>query len=136
MQVNLTEDDLRAIWRDLYTEAARKGSGHEFASEHADHYVNALRADRKAIDDVFAAEAAARPPADQARTAEDERRDVLAYLRAKLASYATTFRSMPEDLGWPRDSLAAQVTLLDAVLIGEVDRGDHVGAADRAEVKP
>lgn len=44
------------------------------------------------------------------RTGDDERRDVLAHLRAKLASYARTFRGMPADIA----------------------HGAHVGTAERA----
>lgn len=67
------------------------------------------------------------------RTDDDERQDVLAHLRSKLASYARTFRGMPADLGTPRDNLAAQIVLLDAVLIDEIAHGAHVGTAEHKE---
>lgn len=88
MNVHLTEDDLRAIWRDIYQGVVRDSQytitvperAHQTAVKAADAYVAALRAGRKADDDALAAEVAARPPAEWARTADDERRDVLAHL--------------------------------------------------------
>lgn len=47
----------------------------------------------------------------QARTAEDERRDVLAFLRARNA--------------------ISQGQQVDVSMIWNIERGDHVGAADR-----
>lgn len=141
--MHLTEDDLRVIWRDLYTDAARQGYGPRRAAEHASHYVDSLRADMTT--DLRAAAAKAHKAMSNGeavilpvttRTAEDERRDVLAYLRSKLTAYVVTHRGMPADLGPARDNLAAQITLRDAVLIGAFENGEHVGAADREAVKP
>lgn len=131
---DLTEEDIRQIWRDLYTDAARKGYGHKSASEHASHYVNALRAEKKAADDAFTATlSAAQPTLEWVRTAEEERRDLLVFLSTEIDKHEAAMETLMSAAARERCSARAEILRTMAAYI---ERGDHVGAADREAVKP
>lgn len=65
------------------------------------------------------------------RTAEDERRDVRAFLRAEARKFAVAV-AHPDyaDDAPSRDRLASKASLLRTML-AYIERGDHEGAADR-----
>lgn len=148
---DLTEEDLRQIWLDLYLDAVKSSNCitpaivHGHARETADAYVALLRADMnaslKATAEMgrAAREAASNGEAvvlPSGRTAEDERRDVLAYIDAVDAG------SIRDVIAYDKsgDRAAAMRSYeLGKVVAGirfDIDRGDHVGAADREAVKP
>lgn len=137
---DLTEEDLRQIWRDLYLHAVKSSNCvtpaivHGHARETADAYVNALRAEKKAAADAFTASlAAAEPTLEWVRTAEDERRDVLVFLGAEIGRHDEQAEKHMSAAARERCSARAEILRTMAAYI---ERGDHIGAADREAVKP
>lgn len=114
MQVQLDERDIARIWRYVYGYFVSRGYGPDGAVEGADRHIASIR--ERVSGKVYAQPAPSTVP--PTRTAEDERRDVLAYIRAELnrmdGQYASAYRH----------------------LLYLIDRAQHVGAADRSEVKP
>lgn len=137
---DLTEEDLRQIWRDLYLHAVKSSNCvtpaivHGHARETADAYVNSLRAEKKAADDAFTATlAAAEPTLEWVRTAEDERRDMLVFLSAEIDKHEAAMETLMSAAARERCSARAEIL---RTMSAYIERGDHVGAADRKAVKP
>lgn len=72
------------------------------------------------------------PATLKTRTAEEERRDVLAFLRDKVRHFKSTLAEMPAELGYERGNLRAHITIIECAIIGNIACGDHVGAAERS----
>lgn len=146
--MHLTDEDLRQIWRDIYLDAVKSSNCvtpdivHAHAREAADIYVDLLLTDMAKAAAALqahtaperAAEVAARlPTMIPVRTADDERRDVLSFLQPEIAKQENAAALLPNPLARERCSHRAEIIRTMAAYI---ERGDHVGAADREAVKP